>query len=99
MLIGYFDYAIFAILILLNIKLWKRNFVGFLAILIGICLFGLVLPMLSIFIEIYRVESAFEIVDGYQLIYTYFRFPMYWLFGLIQALVNILKWSFRSLAH
>jgi hypothetical protein len=24
---------------------------------------------------------------------------MYWLFGLIQALVNILKWSFRSLAH
>lgn len=99
MLVGYFDYAIIALLVFLNIKFWKRDVVGCLAILIGICLFGLVLPIVSILIEINRAVMTLKTVDGYELIYTLIRFPMYWLMGLIQALVNIFKWSFRSLAH
>lgn len=99
MLIGYFDYAIIIILIFLNIKFWKRDVVGCLAILAGIFLFGLVLPIVSMLVEINRVERTIGIIDSFEVLYTYLRFPTYWIIGTIQAVVSTLKWSFRSLAH
>lgn len=99
MLIGYFDYAIITILIFLNIKFWKRDVVGCLAILAGTFLFGLVLPIVSMLVEINRVERTIGIIDSFEVLYTYLRFPTYWIIGTIQAVVSTLKWSFRSLAH
>ncbi|WP_153244860.1 hypothetical protein [Labilibaculum antarcticum] len=46
--------------------------------------------MISMKIEIVRVSNEFEIVDGFNLLYTYFRFPMYWIVGICQSiLINV----------
>ena len=52
MLIRYFDYLIIVILIFLNIKYWKSNFEKRIGCLLVAFLFGLVLPFVSIIIEL-----------------------------------------------
>ena len=84
MLIGYFDYLIFGILVFLNVKYWKTNFVEKAGcILVGL-IFGLLLPLVSMIVEL---QIADEWMDSFEVIYTFLRFPIYWIIGIIQMII------------
>ncbi|NOU61991.1 hypothetical protein [Marinifilum caeruleilacunae] len=90
MFIGYFDYIIFGLLLLFNVLYWKKRFNGKTGCLIIGILFGVAIPYVSMEIELLRVKSEFEMIDGFNLLYTIFRFPMYWIIGILQSiLINI----------
>lgn len=84
MLIGYFDYLIIAVLIFLNIKYWKSNFEQKIGCLLVLLLFGFVLPFISMIIELQIVG---EWMDSFEVIYTFLRFPTYWVIGIIQMII------------
>ena len=84
MLIGYFDYLIIAILIFLNIKYWKSNFEKRVGCLLAALIFGLVLPFISMIIELQIVG---EWMDSFEVVYTFLRFPTYWIIGIIQMVI------------
>lgn len=50
-------------------------------------LFGLILPIISMFVEIKLYSNPGD--DAYNLLYTYFRFPAYWVIGIIQLLTIV----------
>ena len=87
MLIGYFDYIVFGTLTLFNVFLWNKKPKRCIGCLISGILFGIVLPFISMKIEIIKVRSEHEALDGYELLYTTLRFPMYWFFGIVQAVL------------
>lgn len=90
MFIGYFDYIIFGLLLLFNVLYWKKRLNGKIGCLIIGILFGVAIPFVSMKIELIRVKSEFEMIDGFNLLYTFFRFPMYWIIGILQSiLINI----------
>ncbi|MFW5700981.1 MAG: hypothetical protein ACOCWM_04765 [Cyclobacteriaceae bacterium] len=87
MFIGYFDYGVLFLLVIANIYFWKKNLKGKIGCLISGLLFGIVLPIISMKIEITRISKEYEIIDSFNLLYTYFRFPMYWIIGIFQTIV------------
>jgi len=91
MLIGYFDYLIIGILIFLNIKFWEKNFNFKEGCLISIGLFGFILPIISIIIELQRVKLNGGWMDGFEVIYTFLRFPTYWIIGFLQLIILKIK--------
>jgi len=84
MLIGYIDYLIIAILIFLNIKYWKTDFEKKVGCLLVSLLFGFVLPFVSMIIELQIVG---EWMDSFEVVYTFLRFPIYWVIGIIQMII------------
>jgi hypothetical protein len=93
MLIGYFDYLIIAILIFLNIKYWKRNFEKKIGCLLVFILFGFVLPFISMIIELQIVGDW---MDSFEVVYTFLRFPTYWVIGIIQMIIIGIRLSRNS---
>ena len=59
--------------------------------IVGGFLFGLVLPLISIIIEVYRVKTTIGIMDNLEVLYTYLRFPMYWAIGVVQVVISGIK--------
>lgn len=88
---GFFDYAIIAALFVVNIVFWKVKLKTAHGCLISILLFGGILPVLSIGFEIDMVTGGKEVVDNFELLYTYFRFPLYWVIGGLNLLLFQLK--------
>lgn len=88
---GYFDYAIIAILIVLNIVFWKKKIKYNTGCIIGFLLFGIILPIVSQYIEVQRVKDSIGIMDNFEVLYTFFRFPLYWLIGILQSLILSFK--------
>jgi hypothetical protein len=91
--IGYFDIFVFILLIIINIIFrkykssdWMYKYGCWLQIFI-IVLFALILPIFSIAVEIKIVNSKYGLVDGFNVLYTYFRFPVYWVIGIIQLII------------
>ncbi len=84
MLIGYFDYVVIGILIFLNIKYWKTDFEKKIGCLPVFLLFAFLIPLISIFIELQIVG---EWMDSYEVLYTYLRFPTYWIIGIVQMII------------
>lgn len=97
MIIGYFDYIIIGILIFLNIKFWKIQIDVKIGCLVGGISFGLILPFISMIIEIQRVNITIGIIDNFEILYTFLRFPTYWIIGIVQAIVTAIKLSLRKL--
>ena len=91
MIIGYFDLIVIGILFFLNIKFWKNKFDLFdikVGIVASIILFGIVLPFCSIIFELELVKSSSgEWMDNFEIMYTIFRFPLYWVIGIIQLML------------
>ncbi len=86
MFIGYFDWLIIAAFIFLNIKFWHSgkqisNILGFLPL----PLFGLILPIFSIAIELELNGTGGN--DNFNILYVYFRFPLYWVLLIIQYII------------
>ena len=85
MIVGYFDYAIIGVLLILNLFFWNKRIKRKIGCLIGGVLFGLALPFISMSIEIDRVTKEMEVIDNFTLLYTYFKFPIYWIIGGLQS--------------
>ena len=86
MVVGYFDWIIIFVLIFLNIKF--RNSDKYIPGCLILPVFGLVLPILSITIE-FQINGPKkgEIFDSFTMLYTYFRFPLYWILCIIQYII------------
>jgi hypothetical protein len=85
--VGYFDCIVIAILIFLNIYFWKKSLSTTAGCVIPGVLFGFLLPVISMIIEINRINA----LDAFELLYTYLRFPTYWIIGIIQIIVIVIK--------
>ncbi|TDX87212.1 hypothetical protein [Epilithonimonas xixisoli] len=89
MLLGLFDYIILVIIIIFNIGVWKYkiikkgNRIFYLSILL---LFGFVIPFFSIDFEIKNATVNSKEIDSFTLLYTFFRFPTWWFFGVVEVL-------------
>jgi hypothetical protein len=89
LLVGYFDYAILAVLVLANA--WYAQRPGSAAPMrwakwVAVLLFGIVLPLLSIRVEMDRTQLPPGVpTDSFELLYTLFRFPGYWVLLVIQV--------------
>ena len=81
MIIGTFDLAVVGILEPINFLYWGKKIKQNIGCLIGGLLFGLVLPVISQKIEIDRVASEREVWDNFELLYTYFKYPLFWIIG------------------
>lgn len=81
MLIGQFDLTVLALLIVATFLFSKKE------VKIGCwipgLLFGLILPIVSIHFEIEKVTSEIVVMDSYTVLYTYFKFPLYWIIGIV----------------
>lgn len=96
MIIGYFDYLVIGILIFLNIKFWKKEISGKTGCSVSGILFGFLLPLISLIIEVQRVKMTVGIIDNFEVLYTYFRFPTYWIIGIIQTVIIGVKFSLKK---
>jgi hypothetical protein len=89
MFVGYFDYAVLALVIGINAKYSKRYGSGSLgcwSLLAMGLLYCLVLPVLSMGIELERARRPPGVsVDGFEFLYTWLRFPMYWVLFVLQV--------------
>ncbi len=93
MLLGYFDYLVIGILIFINIKVWNtynEKDVGCIGIAI---LFGFLLPFVSMSIELSIVG---EWVDSFEVLYTYLRFPIYWVMGMLLMIIIIINLNVKT---
>ena len=91
-ILGLFDIVIIFILVVFNIiyflKLRKVDFtIGCLRVIIWSLVFGLILPIISMKVEIDKVCEGYEAVESINLLYTYFRFPIYWCIGIMEYLI------------
>ncbi len=58
-----------------------------------IILFGFVLPFISMIIELQIVG---EWMDSFEVVYTFLRFPTYWVIGIIQMIIIGIRLSRNS---
>lgn len=91
LLYGAFDIIVIISLMLINLILWKIRINQNIGCLISGVLFGLILPIISMGFEIDKVTARGEIIDNFEVLYTYFRFPVYWLIGIIQLVILSVK--------
>ena len=91
MVLSYFDFAVIITLTLISLfaRISNKKITNKPGCLIWGLLFGLTLPIISQKIEIDRVASEREILDNFTLLYTYFKFPIYWVLGgILIALIS-----------
>lgn len=88
-LLSWFDACVLAALVILNWSLvgkmtgWQ---VFFGLVIVGLPLFGFLLPAISMGVELSRYEPQ-GTYDAFESAYTFLRFPQYWLVGSVQILV------------
>ena len=91
---GVFDYAIFGILIIVNVLFWKRTFAIKTGCIVGLIIFGLILPSISAVVEINNYQDFSEgkpFSDKFEILYTLYRFPIYWSVGILQIVLLAIK--------
>lgn len=89
MLFNYFDWFIFLLILIFNFGVWKYKFLNkfsFLGYLFFFLLFFLIIPIVTIDIELAYAKKEFPMSDGFNLIYTILRFPTWWFIGILEFL-------------
>jgi len=89
MYFGIFDYIIVAIISIFNFGVWKFEIIkkcNWILYLMMFLFFGFIIPFFSIDFEIRNVTEGQANVDGFTLLYTFFRFPIWWLIGISEAI-------------
>lgn len=89
MLLGLFDYIILVIIFIFNIGVWKSKIIkksNWILYLLIFLLTGFIIPLFSINFEIQKATKTIKEIDSFTLLYTFFRFPMWWFFGVIELL-------------
>ncbi len=96
MLIGVFDILVICGVIFLNYHFWKEKPLKISEwILLSICcliLFSVVLPFVSSAAEraLFNWFNKEEIVDGFEGLYIFLRWPSYWVLGFFELLYLLL---------
>ena len=88
-LFTYFDLSILLLIIIFNfnIILKKRKVIlSWITISLLIIFFLFILPYLSTELESHLVHSRNEVVDGFNLLYLWLKWPIYWLVGAIELI-------------
>lgn len=92
--LDYIDKIIFAVLIIINVLLWKKEH-SCLIHTITIILIGFVLPFWSAGREIDRnVSVNGPAMDNFELLYVYLVFPVYWFVMVLQLFLFFVKSNF-----
>ena len=93
-LINGYDLIIITIIIIANIlyyaklrKLKTSKPIGCLIEILLLILFSIAFPLISIHFEIKLSVAKVPMTESFNLLYTFFRFPLYWSIGIIQLLV------------
>jgi len=95
-LFGPFDFIIIALLILFNLFVHKTDYIrkfNWLLITVLVILFLIIIPYFSAEFERKQVVKQYELVEGFNLIYLFFRFPVWWIIGLFELIT--IKLIFR----
>lgn len=87
-----FNYCDFAILLLVNIlvfcilkyNLLKYNRIFKIVILLS---FGIIIPVISTEIEAANVHRKFDFVEGFNLVYIFLKYPVWWVIGISNSLL------------
>lgn len=83
---GYFDWLVIIILIFLNIKFWNSD--KYISSCWIFPVFILILPIISIIIEFeINGPDEGETFDSFNMLYVYFKFPLYWALFFIQCII------------
>ena len=45
------------------------------------------MPLISQIIEIQRVKLTIGIMDNFEVLYTFLKFPIYWIIAIVQAVI------------
>jgi len=97
-LFTYFDLIILLLILIINFKIvLKRSKVvlSWITISLFIISFLFIFPYLSTELESHLVHSRNEVVDGFNLFYLWFKWPIYWLVGTLE-LIFILMYKPKS---
>ena len=91
-LVNYYDIAILTAIGIFNIVIWrygKGTIINWKTMTAWFLLFFIVLPMISIKIELTCIyyERNPDYIDGFELLYLWFRFPTWWFWGLVEFVI------------
>lgn len=91
LLFGFFDIFIIAIIILINWYIFKYKvfsyFPWYVHVILGMT-FILILPLTSCMVEYQTYINQSKVTpDGFEILYIWFRFPIYWALGLVEGLI------------
>jgi hypothetical protein len=101
-LFGPFDLIILALLILFNVFVHKTDFIrkfNWLLITALVILFLIIIPYFSAEFERIRVVKQYELVEGFNLLYLFFRFPVWWIIGLFELITIKLIFRHKRKTH
>lgn len=90
MFFGTFDYIILAIIFLFNFGVWKYKIIkkrNWILYLIAFLLFGFIIPFFSMGFEVDKATKDEVVIDNFTLLYTIFRFPIWWIIGLVEVFI------------
>lgn len=98
MLFGYFDIGILLLVLAFDWIVWKLDVlkrITLLVVLAWAILFFYVFPYTAAEVEAFRVHSIYDnnSLDGFNLLYIWFRWPTWWMIGLVELVIlyQILK--------
>ncbi len=89
MFFGVFDYFLVAIILIFNFSAWKYKIIikcNWIFYLVAFLFFGITIPVASIHYEVQKAIKDQPFADNFTLLYTFFRFPVWWLIGLLEVL-------------
>ncbi len=87
-LFNFFDILLIAVLIYLNSRLWNKKLHKPSIYLLLILTLGIACPIISFIIE-WELNSQIndDVFDAFTMLYTLFKFPIYWFFLFIQIVI------------
>ncbi len=89
MFFGTFDYIILALIFIFNVGVWKYKIIkkcNWILYLVTFLFFGFIIPNFSMDFEIQKAIKGQPYVDNFTLLYTFFRFPIWWLIGALEII-------------
>lgn len=89
MIFGLFDYIVLLIIVIFSYTAWKYKVIikcNRMFYLVAFLLFGITIPVFSIHYEVQKAIKDQPFADSFTFLYTFFRFPVWWLIGLLEVL-------------
>jgi hypothetical protein len=91
--VSWFDITIFFLLVLVNFFLYKKNMYTKFVITILVVLIVFCSPYFSAKIEVHKIEEYYgaNALDGFNYLYIWLRWPMYFIVFIFQIITIILN--------
>lgn len=89
MLFNYFDIIILVVIVITDLLIWKYRPIKKLdwkLLTVVFLLLFIVVPYISTKIEQYQVHQTEEMIDGFNLLYIFFKYPIWWTIGIIEIM-------------